>query len=408
MTEGTGEDFGMTDEDMICLDEEPSGLSNAFCGLLLGLPGRGEKLSRLLDFLRDRGFFELPCGEDSFLTSAGGLARHSMNVYRYAHRFARALMTPGQYSEYRDSVTFCALLHDIGQIGRFLPDGTLYGPEMLTAGEISVTYLNSFSVPVSFEEADAVRFHEGLYQKQNSALRNRTAPLILVISFADLWCKRVAEAPGYMYDREERHRIRTGFPGASDPRKTVTGSLERLHRGRGMTYLLKKMEDCGFFTAPCSGRFHLCREGGLAEHSCNVLVFSLRIAQSVMDRAEYGTNRDSVIFCALLHDLGKMGRTGRPYYVPNVLKSGKVSGSVPYRCNRQELCDHALISCEIIEESRVTASFDEKNAIRFHDGLYLAENDAIRHNETPLYIILSSADLWCSRIYEAPDSADDV
>lgn len=33
----------------------------------------------------------------------------------------------------------------------------------------------------------------------------------------------------------------------------------------GMEDLLEFMEENGFFTAPCSGGNHLCKEGGLAE-----------------------------------------------------------------------------------------------------------------------------------------------
>lgn len=39
----------------------------------------------------------------------------------------------------------------------------------------------------------------------------------------------------------------------------------------GMKDLIAAMKNDGFFAAPCSGSNHLAKEGGLAEHSWNVL-----------------------------------------------------------------------------------------------------------------------------------------
>lgn len=39
----------------------------------------------------------------------------------------------------------------------------------------------------------------------------------------------------------------------------------------GMEDLLDFMDDLGFYTAPASGGNHLCKDGGLFEHTVNVM-----------------------------------------------------------------------------------------------------------------------------------------
>lgn len=71
-----------------------------------------------------------------------------------------------------------------------------------------------------------------------------------------------------------------------------------------MEKLIGWMDTNGFFTAPCSGSFHLAYEGGLAEHSLNVMEQALKLAET-LDGEWKMLNRDSVIIASLLHDLGK-------------------------------------------------------------------------------------------------------
>ena len=42
--------------------------------------------------------------------------------------------------------------------------------------------------------------------------------------------------------------------------------------------LIKELEKGGFFTAPCSTQYHLCKEGGLLEHSLNVEEVARKLA----------------------------------------------------------------------------------------------------------------------------------
>ncbi|MCL1805923.1 MAG: HD domain-containing protein, partial [Clostridiales bacterium] len=68
-----------------------------------------------------------------------------------------------------------------------------------------------------------------------------------------------------------------------------------------------------WMTAPASTRFHLCKEGGLLEHSVNVAETLLKIkgllAPEISD--------ESCVIVGLLHDLGKAGTTEGAQYLKN-------------------------------------------------------------------------------------------
>ncbi len=179
----------------------------------------------------------------------------------------------------------------------------------------------------------------------------------------------------------------------------------------GMPYLIDEMDDIGFFEAPCSGGNHLCEEGGLAEHSLNVLNYSKKIAKALWNQETYQDNLESLTIVSLLHDIGKCGQYGKAYYTPNMIKDGrptkadpeqhyKQSEAKPWEINPNlEHVDHAIRSVIIINEC-MGLTEDEQTAILYHDGLYGALKYEIPGHETPLMLILHWADMWASHIVE--------
>ena len=174
----------------------------------------------------------------------------------------------------------------------------------------------------------------------------------------------------------------------------------------GMDKLVEHMEEGGFFTAPCSTRYHLSKEGGLAEHSLNVYENALRISGGLGRPEE--VLRDSLIIVSLLHDLGKMGQFGKENYVPNMLKGRatkvnsdpepKQSEAQPYKSNPDLLyVDHEVRSIAIASRF-IELAEEEQLAILWHNGLYGPFKYEIQGNETPLYMILHFADLWSARV----------
>ena len=73
----------------------------------------------------------------------------------------------------------------------------------------------------------------------------------------------------------------------------------------GIVSLLTWMELNGFYEAPCSTQHHLCKEGGLAEHSWNVLDVMDKLAGTMLGEKEHDEIINSIIICSLLHDIGK-------------------------------------------------------------------------------------------------------
>ena len=167
----------------------------------------------------------------------------------------------------------------------------------------------------------------------------------------------------------------------------------------GIDNLIEAMEQGGFFTAPCSSDKHLCCPGGLAEHSLNVYSAMVDIdAGLAADLPE-----DSIVICAILHDLGKMGDHGKPNYTENILKSGQVSSAKPYSTNKDLIYLPHEIRSAMIAERYIYLSEDEETAILFHNGLYSTFKNIIPGHEFPLYLILHTADMYASRFMEEKD-----
>ena len=175
-----------------------------------------------------------------------------------------------------------------------------------------------------------------------------------------------------------------------------TKFIEELHKvdRPGIDALIECMETGGFFEAPCSGKYHLCRPQGLLEHSLNVLEYTRKL------NAAWGSFDDeTIIVVSLLHDLGKMGDHGKANYVPKYLKSGE-RAATPYETNKELVyLDHEVRSV-MIAERFIPLTEEEETAILFHNGLYGSFAYSIKGKETPLYMLLHFSDMWCSRVIE--------
>ena len=185
----------------------------------------------------------------------------------------------------------------------------------------------------------------------------------------------------------------------------------------GMDKLCEKLDKIGFFTAPCSGAYHLAKEGGLAEHSLNVYKIMDADAAMKFGTDEYVSIINSIKVCALLHDVGKCGDYGKPNYVPYMIKDGrptkadpvqkyKQSETNPYETNKDlSPIDHEIRSVKIVSKY-IDLTEDEELAILWHNGLYGNFKYQIKSHETPLYLLLHSADMWASRVTEVENQPE--
>jgi 23S rRNA maturation-related 3'-5' exoribonuclease YhaM len=175
--------------------------------------------------------------------------------------------------------------------------------------------------------------------------------------------------------------------------------LLRSTEREGVEDLLKYMDEAGFYTAPASTKYHGATEGALAVHSLNVFKAAVDLASAWLGDILENEFINSIIICALLHDLGKAGQYGKPLYIENVLKKGR-SEAQPFKINDELMTlPHEVVS--VIEASKyIKLTEDEQRAIAWHNGLYGAFKYDIQGKETPLYMILHFADMWASRVIE--------
>lgn len=170
----------------------------------------------------------------------------------------------------------------------------------------------------------------------------------------------------------------------------LRNSLMKTKR-EGIEDLITYMQEIGFLTAPCSTRYHLAKEGGLLEHTVNVMKIAEKIGVSLMGGEKYNEIKDSVIIAAALHDLGKCGQFGKPNYVPD--------GDV-YWTNPDLLYVPHEIRSVAIAQMFIDLTEDEQFAILYHNGLYTPLGQEVKNQETQLYMILHWADMWASRVVE--------
>jgi len=89
-----------------------------------------------------------------------------------------------------------------------------------------------------------------------------------------------------------------------------------VREGANVEGLIEKLESSDFFYAPASTKYHCNYEGGLCQHSLNVYNNLRNLV--VCKGLENVIPEESVVICALLHDLSKMN-----FYEPTV-KNKKV------------------------------------------------------------------------------------
>lgn len=179
----------------------------------------------------------------------------------------------------------------------------------------------------------------------------------------------------------------------------------------GMEDLLDFAEELGFFEVPASGGNHLCKDGGLLEHTVNVMQLAEKIGVAMLGGAAYNKIHDSVIIAAGLHDLGKCGRYGNPYYVENMIQDGKPTKKDPVQKYKRseakpfkispDLChiDHPLRSVELAARY-IDLTEEEEHAIFYHDGAYGSLAYDLKGHEEPLQVIVHFADFWSAQFVE--------
>ncbi len=188
--------------------------------------------------------------------------------------------------------------------------------------------------------------------------------------------------------------------------------LRRVDR-KGMDDLLKYIRKSDFYTAPASTRFHLSCEGGLLQHSLNVLDALRGILIPVGDHWEYRAagrtvctvTGENIIIAALLHDICKT------YYYAVSMRNAKNEETgqwekVPYYTvsNKMPL-GHGPKSAMIIKEY-IKLENVEMYAIWHHMG-FSSKVDEKELGEAieryPFIWALHTADMMATHMMEQTD-----
>lgn len=165
----------------------------------------------LIDYMDSQlKFFEAPCSGGNHLAKEGGLAEHSLNVFKCAEKLANAWLSTEDYVSMIDSIILCSLLHDLGKCGDFGKPN--YVPNVLKSGkqsdtkpyetnkdllyvdhEIRSVKLCAMFIDLTEDEEFAILYHNGLYGNLKYAVQGKETPLYMIIHFSDMWASRVVE-----------------------------------------------------------------------------------------------------------------------------------------------------------------------------------------------------------------------
>ena len=176
-----------------------------------------EGMEDLINWMNENGFFKAPCSTSHHLCVEGGLAEHSLNVYRTMLILSKTLLGEDLEHEINDSIIICSLLHDIGKVGQFgksyyvenylsktdkegnpiRSESKPYTPnkELLNIPHDirSIAILSKF-IELTEDEQFAILYHNGLYGDLKYQISGKETELYMLLHFADMWTSRVVEA----------------------------------------------------------------------------------------------------------------------------------------------------------------------------------------------------------------------
>ena len=174
------------------------------------LATKREGMEDLISYMEEIGFFHAPCSGGNHLSCEFGLVHHSRNVMMAAEDIGYALLGKVKYAEIMDSVIIAAALHDLGKCGDY--GKQMYVPNILKSGKASEAKpfkrnpallpldhatrsikLATLFIDLTEDEEFAIRYHDGLYETANYAVKGNETPLYLILHYADLWSSRVTE-----------------------------------------------------------------------------------------------------------------------------------------------------------------------------------------------------------------------
>jgi hypothetical protein len=176
-------------------------------------------------------------------------------------------------------------------------------------------------------------------------------------------------------------------------REKYISILSQVPNADGMVEWLTKSD---FFTAPASTKYHGSYEGGLVEHSLNVLT------ELTTSKNASQFSRESIIKVALLHDICKANFYGVDY------RNAKIDGKweqVPFYTVKDEFPYGHGEKSVLLASRFIDLTDEETMAIRFHMGAF---DEAVKggfnlsqvYEKYPLALELHIADMRANYLVE--------
>lgn len=173
------------------------------------LDTKREGIEDLVAYLDEIGFYTAPASTRFHGSKAGALATHSLNVMDCARSISIALCGKKWYAAHQESITICALLHDLGKAGQFgkplyienvLKKGPSeaqpfkINPDLMTLPHeiVSVIEATKF-IDLTEDEQRAIAWHNGLYGLFKYDIQGKETELYMIIHWADMWASRIIE-----------------------------------------------------------------------------------------------------------------------------------------------------------------------------------------------------------------------
>ena len=150
--------------------------------------------------------------------------------------------------------------------------------------------------------------------------------------------------------------------------KTYMSKVNRKGKEELMDYVIY---NTSFFVDPASSKYHNNIPNGLIKHSINVMKLTYKIYQLLKDDfgLEYKISNESIILCALHHDLVKAGS----YKIDKVWwkdEDNRWQYYMGYKYNEEEeILGHGSKSLSLIQDF-IELTMEEKQAILYHMGSY--------------------------------------
>lgn len=174
-------------------------------------------------------------------------------------------------------------------------------------------------------------------------------------------------------------------------------TIRQAEFGRFIAFLER---ETSWLTSPASTRYHLNVEGGLLLHSVGVAETALKLRYLLAP----DLSEESIVITALFHDVGKIGHSKKPYYLPNDNLWEVQNRGIAYKVNPEIVTLNSAVRGLCLVSRFIPLSEEEAQAIAAHDGLYPVKggvaNLEYHQAECRLLIILQFADKWTAAVEE--------